>query len=235
MVGEIICAYSGLTLHQAVLLMAFIFAFLAFFAWIISSYGIQTKWITIGGQKRENQNIFSDQGTREELFRQINEIDNETVNNLYDIARQVARNFNLLISDNHCYFTLYEISDSIKDCIKAKIRRNNLKNTLKKTNKTEYVNQLLGIIADEYNDVRIKSRAASCRDEYPPFADVRDKVAECLNFFFDKANEIEIASCMRKIAVYDEFESRFKIKKLCEKYCAAPREKNKKYLSNLKD
>lgn len=233
-VSEIISAYSGLTIKQSMLLMAFIFASLAFLGWFISSYGIQTKWFTIGGQKKENNNIFHDTGLREEIKRKIDEIDADTINNLYDLARQVSRDLNNMLHSGHCYFTLYEVSDTFKDALKAKIRRNNLKNKLQLSNRNLYVEQLVSIIQEEYNDVRMKAMSATCKDIYPDFNDIRKDVRVCIEYFFDRGNIIECLSCEKKIATYEQYVSQFRIKKLQEKYCKDPMEKNKKYLENLK-
>lgn len=234
-VGDIILAYSGLTLGQAILLMAFVFAFLALIGWIISSYGIHTKWFTIGGGRKESRDMFFDSQAREELKRKIDEIDADTVNSLYDLARQVSRDFNSLLHKGHCYFTLYQISDVFKDALKTKIRRNNLKNTLRKSNKNNYIEQLLGIIQEEYEDVRMKSLSAKCSDLYPDFLDIKGDVRICIEYFFDHANLIEVSSCERKIQAYTSHEGEFKIKQLKKKYCDEPRERNQTYLTNLKN
>lgn len=231
--GEIIMAYSGLTLHQAILLMAFIFAFLAFLGWFVSTYGIETKWFTVGGQKKQNNNIFSDNNIREELKRKIDEIDNDTINNLYDLARQVSRNFNNYLHNGHCYFTLYEISDVFKDALKARLRRNNLKNAFRKSNKTFLTEQLMSIVREEYNDVKMKASGASCKDMYPDFSEIENEVKKCLDYFFDKGNEVEIKCCKRKINVYEQYSPEFKIEKLKLKYCDEPLKKNREYLENL--
>lgn len=233
-VGEIISAYSGLTIQQSILLIVFILTVIAVIGYFLASYGIQTKWFTIGGGKRDQKQSRHDLNLKEQLKNKTDEIDREATNELYDLVRHLSRGFFAFLGQ-HCYFTLYALADVYKDVLKERIRHNNLKDKLVPTRKEEYTDFLVGILRSEYTDMRTRTLSTACQEIYPDFDVVEKFVRDSVTQFWDRAQRIEMKSIQQKIDLYTDYQERFQSKFYKETACTEPLERNKRYLQRLSD
>lgn len=233
-VGEIISAYSGLTLQQSILLIVFVSGFLAVICYIIAAYGIQTKWFTIGGGKKDLNQSKHDMNVKERLKSQTDTIDKEATNELYDLARHLSRNFSSFLG-KHCYFTLYTLSDAYKDILKERIRHNNLKVKLVPQNRQEYIDYIVSIMRSEYDDICTKIASVACHEQYPPYSEIAPHIQASVEQFYEKAYRIEVTAIRKKIRLYedtrDSFQSSFYRRTACEE----PLARNQGYLAALQE
>lgn len=231
-VGEIISAYSGLTIQQSILLIVFILTVIAIVGYFIASYGIQTKWFTIGGGKREARQSRHDLNLKEQLKNKTDAIDREAVNELYDLARHLSRGFFAFLGE-HCYFTLYALADTYKDVLKERIRHNNLKEKLTPSHKEEYIDFIVGILRAEYIDTLARVNSVTCGDKYPGFEAVERHVRDSVSQFWDRARRIEIGAIQKKVDLYTSYTERFQSKFYRATACTEPLDRNKHYLQRL--
>ena len=85
---KVITAYSGLTIPQAIVLGIFLIVIVGVIAWLISSYGLTFKGLTIGGSKKILESSRHDSFLIEDLRIAIEKIDQSLAVDLKLLAKR---------------------------------------------------------------------------------------------------------------------------------------------------
>ena len=218
---------------QTILLFIILLLVIAYVFIIGIPFRIKGESHYMGGLKNIFKNRDEDVALKEALKKQIDEIDNSMESNLYDLIDSKGLEFEKLLIEKHCSFTLDKFIWILKEVLIRGVRRNNLKEKLCESSKVTYINKIIVDVSSRYENLRAKAKLAKCEDQYEDFCIIEKNVRTILEEIFDSMKEEVLTAINKKIALYEETEKQFNVKEIAWQACQIPTEKNKKYKSNL--
>ena len=189
------------------------------------------KEVNIGGLKSLFAKRDADIAVKDQLKKQIDEIDDEMLADVQDLID--VMNFEEALINHHCWFTLDKFVGLIKKELYKLVRHNNLKVKLCGENKEQYVSRILSDVREQYHILQLKADAADCHEQYGDFSLIEEKAKKEIGCFFDESKKIIIRHLRGKIALYEKNQEQFQSKELRKQSCEIPLEKNKKYIADL--
>jgi hypothetical protein len=167
---------------------------------------------------------------KDTLFRLTADIDHRYMSDIFDIADRMKVKFEQVITEKHCWFTLYRFTDLIYDEVCKRIRRNNLKIKLSEQTIEAYINDILQQVGAEYAVLQIKAKLVKCEEQYPDWKDIETDVRSILADSIHAMKRCMVTLFMEKVKLYEEYADKFCEKTSRENCIDKPIEKNKNYI-----
>ena len=190
--------------------------------------------INLGGVYRQFAKRDKDIIMKEDLKKFSDDVDHDTVSNLYELVEEIEEHFeHPLVQGHHCYFTFEKFSSILRSELYKRIRRNNLWEKIIETGKEAYINNIIRDIKIKYEAFQANANSVKCCDKYANFTDIKNDIRAALEKFFNRTTEILIAGMKKKIKKYKESEGEFKTataRKICCDDCI---DKNQKRIDKL--
>jgi hypothetical protein len=174
-----------------------------------------------------------DRAIRENLKKEIDEIDHEARADMFDLVYTVGIDFEKLLVDKHCHFSMDAFRDILKDELNKRVRRNNLKKKLVEQNVEQYIKSILTAVSEQYGTLQKKAVLAQCAEQYPDFSEIESGVKDILRKLFDDMKKALIKRCNEKIVQYEKTRKSFQDQNLAIEACDEPIERNRKYIEDL--
>jgi hypothetical protein len=180
----------------------------------------------IGKENRKSEDAI----LKDTLFRLTADIDHRYMSDIFDIADRMKVKFEQVITEKHCWFTLYRFTDLIYDEVCKRIRRNNLKLKFSEQSIDSYINDILQTIGREYAVLQTKAKLVKCEEQYPDWKDIETDMRGILADSIHAMKRCMITLFTEKVKLYEEYVDKF-LEKSAKKNCIdKPIGKNKGYI-----
>jgi|LSPZ01.1.fsa_nt_gi hypothetical protein len=183
------------------------------------------EWL-VGKEGKKSEDII----LKDTLFRITADIDHRYMADIFDIADRMKVKFEQVITEKHCWFTLYRFTDLIYDEVLKRIRRNNLKIKLSEQSIESYINDILQTVGAEYAVLQAKAKLVKCEEQYPDWKDIETDVRDILSISIHAMKKCMITLFVEKVKLYEEYADKFCEKTTRENCIDKPIEKNKNYI-----
>ena len=180
----------------------------------------------IGRESRKTEDAI----LKDALFRLAAEIDHRYRSDIFDIVDRMKVTFEQVITEKHCWFTLYRFTDLMYDEVYRRIRRNNLKLKLGELSIESYINDILHSVGAEYAALQTKAKLVRCEEQYPDWNVIESDARTILSVSIHAIKQCMITLFLEKIKLYEEYADKFCEKNTRENCIDKPIEKNMNYL-----
>ena len=206
---KIISAYSGLSIPQAIILGCLLVLITGIAAWIISSYGISFKGLTIGGSKKILEASRHDVFLREDLRSSIDKIDQDL---LVDLKFTIKRKKHTLIKalNLSCFFAGYTMGYSLEEIVAAYYTRSDFISKLTRGNRQTLIDVVSNKIFDAYKDNEFRLKSSPCSVAFPELENSEKVIRDNVISFFDEALVLCEGALEKKIKTYEDNVNLFK-------------------------
>lgn len=206
---KVITAYSGLTIPQATVLGIFLIIIVGVIAWLISSYGLTFKGLTIGGSKKILESSRHDSFLIEDLRIAIEKIDQSLAVDLKLLAKR--KKHDLIKSlGTECFFVGFCIGYAFEEILTAYFTRSDFVPSLARGSRQSLVDVITNKLIDAYKDDEFRLKSSPCSVKYPDFSCEEKVIRNLVLDFFEEAAILSIGSLERKIKTYEEHLNSFK-------------------------
>lgn len=216
---KVITAYSGLTIPQAVVLGIFLIVVVGVIAWLISSYGLTFKGLTIGGSKKILESSRHDSFVIDDLRSAIGKIDQSLVVDLRFLTKR--KKYDLIESiGTECFFVGFCTGYAFEEILTAYFTRSDFVPSLSRGSRQSLIDVLTNKLNDAYKDDEFRLRSSPCTVKYPGFNFEEKIIRNLVLDFFEEAALLSVGSLEKKIKTYEEYLSSFKDPFFKEYACA---------------
>lgn len=206
---KVITAYSGLSIPQALVLGCFLILIVGIIAWLISSYGISFKGLTIGGSKRILDASRHDSFLKEDLRVAIDRIDQSLAVDLRFLSKR--KKHDLIKSlDSECFFVGFCTGYTFEEILAAYFTRSDFVSSLARGNRQSLTDTITNKLIDSYKDDEFRLKSSPCSVKYPEFSFSEKTIKSLVTDFFEEAVILSIGSLEKKIKVYEDYQGQFK-------------------------
>lgn len=216
---KMITAYSGLTIPQAIVLGIFLIVIVGVIAWLISSYGLTFKGLTIGGSKKILESSRHDSFLMKDLQVTIEKIDQSLAADLKFLVKR--KKYNLIKSLGiECFFVSFSTGFAFEEILAAYFTRSDFVSSLARGSRQSLVDVITNKLNDAYKDDEFRLKSSPCSVKYPDFNYEEKIIRNLVLDFFEEAAILSIGSLEKKIKTYEEYLNFFKDPFFKENACA---------------
>lgn len=229
---KVIAAYSGLTIPQSIVLGTFLIVIVGVTAWLISSYGLTFKGLTIGGSKKILKSSRHDSFLMEELRVAIGKTDQGLIVELKFLAKR--KKHDLIKSlDTGCFFVGCSTGSAFEEILAAYFTRSDFVPSLARGSRQSLVDVLTNKLIDAYKDDEFRLKSSPCSVKYPDFSYEEKIIRNLVLEFFEEAAVLSIGSLEKKIKTYEEHLNSFKDPFFKENACAKKIKETRSLLESI--
>lgn len=206
---KVITAYSGLTIPQAIVLGIFLIATVGVIAWLISSYGLTFKGLTIGGSKKILESSRHDSFLMEDLRVAIEKIDQSLAIELKFLAKRKKHDLIKSLS-TECFFVGFCTGFAFEEILATYFTISDFVPSLARGSRQSLVDVITNKLIDAYKDDEFRLKSSPCSVKYPDFSYEEKVIRNLVLDFFEEAAILSISSLEKKIKTYEEYLNSFK-------------------------
>ncbi|QEJ94652.1 hypothetical protein FUT79_08245 [Treponema phagedenis] len=186
--------------------------------------------------ERKTAMVMHDEELRKSLFKKSMDIDAHLTADLRRSVRRMDEKITTIFEPFiHCPFPSISTINIIKDELNERLDYNNMREKLSGDERRAYLNDILKDIRDAYSTFLLRISKVSCGEKYPEWAEIKKPLEQLISEWEDEVIGLFIKHIEEKIRMYEMSKRYFKTDEYIENSISYPIEKNKKYLSKLKN
>lgn len=229
---KVITAYSGLTIPQAIVLGIFLIVIVGVIAWLISSYGLAFKGLTIGGSKKILESSRHDSFLMEDLRVAIEKIDQSLAVDLKFLAKRKKHDLIKSLS-TECVFVGFCTGFAFEEILAFYFTRSDFVPSLARGSRQSLVDVITNKLIDAYKDDEFRLKSSPCSVKYPDFNYEEKIIRNLVLDFFEEAVILSIGSLEKKIKTYEEHLNSFKDPFFKENACSKKKRETRSLLESI--
>jgi len=206
---KVITAYSGLSIPQAIILGCLLVIVVGTVAWLVASYGISFKSLTIGGSKKVLDASRHDAFLKEDLRSAIDKIDQDLAVDLRFCAKRRKHDFIKSLNVS-CFFAGFTMGCVFEEILVAYYARSDFIQKLSRGNRQPLIDIITNKMFDEYQDNEFRLKSSPCSVAFPVLQNSEKIIKDIVNDFFEEALILCEGALEKKIKTYEENENLFK-------------------------